>query len=78
MIKQSDGAAAPPKKKERRITMKSYRYEVIAYINDIKVKRFIGNDIDDLIERFEMWFIKTNYDRNELFLYKGEIQHAGY
>ena len=56
----------------------TYRYEVIAYINGIKVKRFIGNDLDELVERFEMWFIKTGYDRNDLFLYKGEIQHSGY
>lgn len=58
--------------------MKSYRYEVIAIINGIKVKRFIGNDIYGLLEKFEMWFIKTSYDREDLFLYKGEIQHAGY
>ena len=56
----------------------SYRYEVIAYINMVKVKRFIGNDLNELLERFELWFIKTSYDRNELYLYKGEIQHSGY
>lgn len=56
----------------------SYRYEVVAYINNIKVKRFIGNDMNELVERFEKWFIKSNYDRYDLRLYKGEIQHAGY
>ena len=56
----------------------SYRYEVVAYINNIKVKRFIGNDVNELLEKFEKWFIKSPYDRNDLRLYKGEIQHAGY
>ena len=56
----------------------SYKYEVVAYINNIKVKRFIGNDVNELLEKFEKWFIKSPYDRNDLRLYKGEIQHAGY
>ena len=38
----------------------------------------IGNDINELLEKFEKWFIKSPYDRNDLRLYKGEIQHAGY
>ena len=59
-------------------TNMAYRYEVVAYINNIKVKRFIGNDINELLEKFEKWFIKSPYDRNDLRLYKGEIQHAGY
>ena len=51
--------------------MKSYRYELIvfkkAYDEEygnvgIKIKRFIGNDIDALRERFEIWFIKQPYD----------------
>ena len=58
--------------------MKSYKYEVIAYINGQKVKRFIGNDVNELMKRFEMWIIKAPYDRHDIFLYKGEIQHAGY
>lgn len=56
----------------------TYRFEVVAYINNIKVKRFIGNDVNELLEKFEKWFIKSPYDRNDLILYKGEIQHAGY
>ncbi len=56
----------------------SYRYELIAFINSHKVKRFIGNDQNELREKFEMWFIKTSYDRENLFLYEGEIQHASY
>ena len=59
-------------------TNMAYRYEVVAYINNIKVKRFIGNDVNELLEKFEKWFIKSPYDRNDLRLYKGEIQHAGY
>jgi hypothetical protein len=58
--------------------MASYRYELEVYIKGRKVKRFIGNDMNALIERFEMWFIKSGYDREDLSLYKGEIQHAGY
>ena len=58
--------------------MKGYRYEVIAFIDKVKVKRFIGNDMNELVERFEKWFIKSPYDRARLTLYKGEIQHAGY
>ena len=56
----------------------SYKYELIVYLNHIQVKRFIGNDLNSLMERFEMWFIKQPYDRNDITIYKGEIQHAGY
>ena len=56
----------------------SYRYEVVAYISGKKVKRFIGNNLNELLERFELWFIKTSYDRHDLWLYKGEIQHIRY
>lgn len=58
--------------------MAAYKYEVIVFINGYQVKRFIGNDLNQLIEKFEMWLIKQPYDRNDLSLYKGEIQHAGY
>ena len=64
--------------KGRKENNMSYKYEVVAYINNIKVKRFIGNDVNELLEKFEKWFIKSPYDRNDLRLYKGEIQHAGY
>lgn len=56
----------------------SYRYELIVLFNNIQVKRFIGNDLNVLAERFEMWFIKQPYDRNDITIYRGEIQHAGY
>ena len=56
----------------------SYKYELEAYIKGVKVKRFIGNDMNELHERFERWFIKSPYDRNDLYLYRGEIQHRGY
>lgn len=58
--------------------MKSYKYELIVYFKNQKIKRFIGNDLNELQERFEMWFIKQAYDRNDIFIYRGEIQHAGY
>ena len=56
----------------------AYRFEVVAYINNIKVKRFIVNFFNLFLEKFEKWFVKSPYDRNDLILYKGEIQHAGY
>ena len=56
----------------------SYRYEVVVYINNVKVKRFIGNNMEYLVEKFERWFVKTSYDIYDLRLYKGEIQHTGY
>ena len=55
--------------------MKSYRYELIVYkierIDECgkierKIKRFIGNDLNSLQERFEMWFIKQPLDREEI------------
>ena len=67
--------------------MKSYRYELIVFEKShdeeygnvgIKIKRFIGNDINVLKERFEMWFIKQLYDQEEIDIYTDEIQHAGY
>lgn len=58
--------------------MASYKYELEVYVNNVKVKRFLGNDLNILHERFEMWFIKSPYDRNDVYVYKGEVQHAGY
>lgn len=57
----------------------SYTYELIVYTNDWKkIKRFIGNDLNELTERFEMWAIKSSYPREDMRIYKGYIQHAGY
>ena len=57
----------------------SYTYELIVYTNDWKkIKRFVGNDLNELTERFEMWAIKSNYPREDMKIYKGHIQHAGY
>ena len=64
--------------KKRRKQNMSYRYELIVLENGYKVKRFIGNDINELQERFEMWFIKSKYTRENITIYKGELQHAGY
>ena len=65
----------------------SYKYELIVYKKatsseygnvGVKIKRFIGNDVNTLKERFETWFIKQGYDREEILLHIGEIQHTGY
>lgn len=67
--------------------MKSYRYELVVYKKQnskeygnvgVKVKRFIGNNKNELHERFERWFIKQGLDRVEIDLHIGEIQHIGY
>lgn len=67
--------------------MKSYIYELIVFHKEYseeygqigtKIKRFLGNDKNELMERFEMWFIKQRYDRSDIDIYIGEIQHAGY
>ena len=65
----------------------SYKYELIVgekrYSEEhgncsVKIKRFLGNDVNILKERFEMWFIKSPYDRDDIDVYIGEVQHAGY
>lgn len=65
----------------------SYRYELIVCKKVIdpefgevgrKIKRFMGNDVNYLQEKFELWFIKQGLDRNEIFTTIGEIQHRGY
>lgn len=67
--------------------MKSFRYELVVCKKSfskefgnisVKIKRFLGNDIDELTERFEKWFVKQPYDRNDIEIYTGEIQHANY
>ena len=67
--------------------MKSNRYELIVYKDEVheiygkigrKIKRFIGNDKNLLSERFEKWFIKQPFDRDDITVYVGEIQHNGY
>lgn len=70
--------------------MKSYKYELVVYKNVIceygrcgqKVKRFIGNNINELEERFQLWYIKSGYclgnNEGEIYKYIGEIQHINY
>lgn len=58
--------------------MKSYRYELIVYLHNVKLKRFLGNDINSLKERYEMWVIKQSQDKNDMTVYIGEVQHASY
>lgn len=67
--------------------MKSYTYELVVWRKEknekrenvgIKIKRFIGNNKSELEERFEKWFIKQAYTRDDIYFNIGEIQHAGY
>ncbi|MBO7211084.1 MAG: hypothetical protein J6V44_08830 [Methanobrevibacter sp.] len=41
-----------------------------------KIKGFIGNDNAELMERFEKWFIKQGYDREEIEVHIDNVQHA--
>ncbi len=41
-----------------------------------KIKGFIGNDDVELMERFEKWFIKQGYDREEIEVRIENVQHA--
>lgn len=60
----------------------TYRLEVIdtrnghAYI----IKKFYGNDTAILTERFEKWFIKSNFEgeRSDIELLINEVQHNNY
>ena len=58
--------------------MKHYRYRLVVTNNNIIVKRFLGNDKNVLQERFETWFIKQGYDRNNINTYMEYVQHANY
>ena len=69
------------------MSKKSYIYELTVdekryneeYGNySVQVKRFLGNDVNVLKERFEMWFIKSPYDREDITVHVGYVQHAGY
>lgn len=57
---------------------KTYRYEIVVYVNRVKVKRFLGNDLNEMKERYEMWLIKQSYSDDDLWVYTGEVQHANY
>lgn len=57
----------------------SYKYRlVISNKNGIIIKRFMGNDCDVLTERFEMWAIKSGYDRYEMIKHFEYVQHVNY
>lgn len=59
-----------------------YRLEVIDTRNghNYIIKKFYGNDTATLTERFEKWFIKSNFEgnRNDIDLFFNEVQHANY
>ena len=56
----------------------SYKYYLAVYVNKFQKRRFLGNDKNELVERFEKWFIKQPYDREDTEIFIGEVQHAGY
>ena len=56
--------------------MKHYIYRLVVTHKGIIVKRFLGNDPNELTERFEMWFIKQGYDRSDIATYLEYVQHA--
>lgn len=59
--------------------MKNYIYElIITDIDGYKIKRFVGNDMDELIERSEQFIIKSGTPRSNMKIYTGKIQHVGY
>lgn len=56
--------------------MRHYIYKLIVTNNNIVVRTFFGNDPDELQERFEVWFIKQGYDRENIKTYLNYVQHA--
>ena len=58
----------------------TYRYRLTIYekASGIKLKGFWGNDTNEMYERFEMWFIKSNFTgtREDLFIHMDYVQHA--
>ena len=62
--------------------MKSYIYRLYVVDNrtNIIIKKFLGNDKNAMIERFEKWFIKSLFDgeRADIDLIFDFVQHVGY
>lgn len=58
--------------------MKHYIYRLVVTNNNIIIKSFLGNDEAILYERFEKWFIKQGYDRNNINTFLEYVQHANY
>lgn len=52
------------------------RYKLNVYNNNIQVKLFYGDDKCQLVERFEKWFIKQPYERENISYHLDECQHA--
>ena len=55
---------------------KTFIYRLVVTNNNIIIKRFLGNDKNELHERFEMWLIKQGYDRADIDTYIEYVQHA--
>lgn len=58
--------------------MKHYIYRLCVTHNNVIIKSFLGNDKNELQERFEMWVIKQGYDRADVETYIEYVQHAYY
>lgn len=56
--------------------MKHFIYRLTVTNDGIVVKTFLGNDKNELQERFEMWFIKQPYDSRNVNTYIDYVQHA--
>ena len=56
--------------------MRHYIYRLWVTNKGAVVKTFLGNDENELMERFEMWFIKQGYDRADIQTSIDYIQHA--
>ena len=57
----------------------SYIFELVIYDkNGRKLKRLLGNDLNELQERAEKWIMKSGYPREDMRIWRGHVQHAGY
>lgn len=65
--------------------MKHYTLRLTVYLETIdpeygrigkKVRSFLGNDKEELIEKYEMWVIKQGFDRNDARIHIDNVQHA--
>lgn len=57
--------------------MKHYTYKLMVTNKSTLVRTFYGNDTNELQERFELWFVKTGYDRADVETRLDYVQHAG-
>ena len=54
-----------------------YIYRLYVTLQNGKIIRtFLGNDKNEMLERFEIWLIKQGYDRVEIKTSFDYVQHA--